>query len=237
MIEKMSKYERRMGLFDLFMSSVLDRQGTMDHLLIERPHPPYIISSLVGLFAVLVLPTLVYMHRSAVAPVNKDATWAIVLCLGVAFLVFTLCTTILLRILGISAPLIKVIAANVYSLTATIPLMIAYYVANFALQGEFTILSFFAHGQPAADDWLIEMFPWLVYFACLLIFLVFINAIRAVGNTPKSTAVMLSLLCLPLLVGSFTVGATLASQVFPGDAASQVWNFFPSLIEVPAGAH
>ncbi len=222
-----------MGLLDLLMSSVLDRQGTMNHLLIERPVPPYIISSLVGLFAVLVLPTLIYMYRLGVAPANRDAAWAITVCLAVTFVVFTLCTTVLLRVMGISAPLIKVVAANVYALVATIPLMIAYYIANFALEGELTILPFLAHGQPVEDDWLIEMFPAVAYFACALIFAVFMYALRAIGNSPLSTAIMLSLLCIPILVGSFAVGATCAAQLFPPAAANQVWHFFPSLVTLP----
>lgn len=225
-----------MGLLDLLMSSVLDRQGTMNHLLIERPVPPYIISSLVGLFAVLVLPTLIYMYRSEVAPANREASWAITLCFAVTFVVFTLCTTVLLRIMGISAPLIKVVAANVYALVAAIPLMVAYYIANFALEGELTILSFLAHGQPAEGDWLIEMFPWLAYFACVLIFVVFMYAIRAIGNSPLSTAIMLSLLCIPILVGSFAVGATCSALLFPPDTVEQVWRFLPSLVEVPIAA-
>jgi hypothetical protein len=236
MVQKMKKYERRMGLLDLLMSSVLDRQGTMDHLLIERPVPPYIISSLLGLFAVLVLPTLLYMYRSGVAPANKEAAWAITVCFAVSFVVFTLCTTILLRIMGISAPLIKVVAANVYALVATIPLMIAYYIANFALEGELTVLSFLAHGQPAQNDWLLEMFPWLVYFAAALIFLVFMYAMRAIGNSPLSTAIRLSLLCIPILVGSFAIGVTCAAQLFPPDAIIQVWRFFPSLVTLPEAA-
>lgn len=231
--QKTTKYERRMGLLDLLMSSVLDRQGTMNHLLIERPVPPYIISSLIGLFVVLVLPTLLFMYRSGVAPTNKEAAWAITVCLAVTFVVFTLCTTILLRIMGIGAPVIKVIAANVYALVATIPLMLTYYIANFALDGDLTILSFLAHGQPAESDWLIELFPWLVYIGAGLICLVFMYAIRAIGNTPLSTAIMLSLICVPLLIGSFAVGATCAAQLFPPDAVNQVWRFFPSLVTLP----
>lgn len=237
MTKKTTRYERRMGFFDLLMSPILDRQGTMDHLLLERPSPPYLISSLVSLLVVLVLPTIVFMYRSGVAPVNKEAAWGITLSLAATFVVFTLSTTVLLRIMGIHSPLIKVIAANIYSMVSMIPLMLAYYIANVAVEGELTIVTFFAHGEPSPTDWLIEMFPLLVYFACLLMFLMFINAIRAIGNTPMSTAIMLSLLCIPLLIGSYTVGATLASQVFPGATANQVWAFLPSLVNVPQITH
>lgn len=232
MNKKSVSYERRLGALDLLMSSVLDRRGTMDHLLMERPYPPYIISSGIALFAVLVLPALLYHHQHSVTPLDKDLAKAIALSLAMTFILFTLCTTVLLRLMGIVAPLIKVIAANVYSLVAIIPLMLAYYAANWAINGELTILSFFTTGRLADGEWLIELFPVLLYVAVFLIFLVFTYAIRALGNSPLTTAYMIAILCLPLLVGCFVVGMTCAEALFP-QSSYQVGRFFTAFLDIP----
>lgn len=232
MDKKPVKYERRMGVLDLLMSSVLDRSGAMDHLLMERPSPPYILTSLVAIVAVLVLPALYYHHAYSVTSVDKTLAYAIIITLVLTLVLFTLCTTVLLRLMGISAPVVKVIGAITYSLVATIPLMLTYYAANFAINGELTILGFFTTGRLAEGEWLIGLFPTLLYIAAALMFLVFVSALRALGNTPISSAYLMAVLCLPLLIGSFFVGMTCAESLFP-QSAFHVGRFFSSFLDVP----
>ncbi len=230
------KYQRRIGLLDLLMCSVLDRRGTMDHLLTERPYPPYILSSLIGVLAVLVLPSLYHQYSLGIAPTSKDGAYAVTCTLALAFVLFVLALTVMLRLLGISAPLIKVIGASTYPLVAVVPFMVGYYAANLALHGELTIVSFFVTGHRHEEDWLIEMFPLLVLTSAVFAFLVFLYAIRAIGNLPLPTAFMISLLSLSLILGAFTVGATFSAQLFPY-TSGQIWDFFPSLIRIPELAH
>lgn len=231
--EKQVKYQRRMGALDLLLSSVLDRGGAMDHLLMERPVPPFIITSLVALVVVLVLPSLYYHHSHGVTPIDRNLAYAVIVTLALTLLLFSLCTTVLLRLMGISAPAIKVIAAVTYALVAIIPLMLAYYAANFAINGELTILSFLTTGRLSDGEWLIGLFPTLIYIGAGLMFLVFVSALRALGNTPISTAYLLAILCIPLLIGSFFVGMTCAESIFP-NTSYMVGKFFTSFLDIPA---
>ncbi|MCX6115362.1 MAG: hypothetical protein NTV65_09150 [Proteobacteria bacterium] len=227
----MKSYQRKVGLLDLLTSSILDKEGTMRHLLVERPYPPYIISSCLALFSVLVLPSLIYQYQNELPTPEGSLIYALLTTLAISFVFFVISTTIMLRILGISAAIIKVIAAIMYSLVAAIPIMLGYYIANYAINGELTILSFLCTGQISEGDWLTGLFPLLIYTAMALGFLVFVGAIRAIGKTPTITAYLLALLCIPLLIGSFIVGITCAEALYP-DTSLRIGTFFSSLFEV-----
>lgn len=227
----MKSYQRKVGLLDLLTSSILDKEGTMRHLLVERTNPPYIILSCLALFFVLVLPCLIYQYQNELPPPEASLVYALLTMLSISFVFFVISTTIMLRILGISAPIIKVIAAIMYSLVAVIPIMLGYYIANYAINGELTILAFLCTGQTSEGDWLLGLFPLLIYLAMALGFLVFSGAIRAIGKTPAITAFLLSLLCIPLLIGSFIIGTTCAEALYP-DTSLRIGTFFSSLFEV-----
>jgi len=221
-----------MGLFDLLLSSVIDRRGTMDHLLMERPYPPYIISSFLFLVVILVLPSLWYQFKYGVSAVDRESSYAIATALGLTFILFTMCTTVLLRVMGMSAPVIKVVGAITYSLVALIPFMLGYYIADYAANGQLAVLSFLATGQVLPEDRIILMFPSIIEIALFFVCLVFVYAVRALANCSLPSALLTSVICIPLLVGCFTVAATCSAKLFP-NTVSQVWDFLPSLLTIP----
>lgn len=207
----------------------------MEHLLIERPVPPYIISSLGMLLLVLVVPSLVYQYQNDIQPLDPKVAYAVVTSLAVTLGFFVLFVSILLRLLGVTAPVLKVLAATMYSLTPAIPLMIGYYIGNYFTIGHLTILTFLVTGRPAGGDWFLAFFPYFIKAAIFFSFLVFSQALRVLGKMGRLTGLMTALLALTLLIGAFFVGVTLSEAVFP-NTSTFVVRFFSSLGNVPSAA-
>ena len=228
----MKRFIKKLTLFDSMMSTVTDPHGTMEHLLIERSPPPYIFSILVSLIALLFLPIWLFQYTYEIQPADLQMTYSLCLSVALSGLFFTLFLTLILRVLGVSAPYIKILAGSVYSLTPIVPMLIAYYIGNWYTMGRLTVIGYFLTGRRAQGDWFLNLFPTFFLITEVLCFLVFTQAIRVLGKMTFLSAILSSVLSLTLLLGAFFVSTTISESLYP-DTAPRVWKYVSSISDVP----
>ncbi len=221
-----------MSLVDTVMTCITDPYGTMEHLLHEREVPPYIVSSFIALITVFVAPTIWYQYQYNIRPVAVSDTYALCLILSITFVFFVLFTILLLRLLGVTAPAIKVLAASVYSLTPFVPLMVGYYIANYLAIGNLSVTSYFVTGKRAHGDWFVSFFPVFIKFGIFFSFMVFSSAMRIIGRMGLPTGLIVGTLAIPILLGSYFIGATCSEAIFTGSARTTT-KWLTSYLEEP----
>jgi hypothetical protein len=228
----MKRYSRDMTMLDTVMTSITDPMGSMEHLLRERETPPFIVSSCVVLLLVLLVPTLIYQYRYDLQPMQVEVTYALIITLSITFVFFVLFEIILLRVLGVSAPAIKVLATTVYALTPFAPLMVGYYVFNWVAIGSLTITGYFVSGRRVHGDWFLSYFPNFVLLGLFCSFLVFSAGIRVIGKMGLPTGLIMGVFAIPLVLGGYFIGASCAESLYPGTAV-MVTKWIVQLTQTP----
>ena len=221
-----------MTLLDSVMTSITDPYGTMEHLLHERKVPPFIISTFLVLLLVFVAPPLIFQYSYGLQPVSAASSYALTLVLSITFVFFVLFTIILLRLLGVTAPAIKVLASAVYSLTPFIPLMVGYYLANYVAIGHFSVNTYFITGRRAHGDWFLSFLPSFMQLGLFFSYVIFSCAIRIIGKMGMITGLTVGALSIPLLLGAFFIGATCSEAIFP-ESARTVTSWIGMYLQVP----
>lgn len=227
----MKRY-RNLGLLDTLLALSTDPGGMMTHLLQERSPPPYLSVIPLMLFMVLVAPTLYYQHQMQMNALDGPLGYSLAITTLITFVTFNLFITILLRILAVEARTLKVFATSLYALTPLIPFMLGFYLANYMVTGDLAVLRFLSSGTASYDDWLTPLFPTATKGALVICVAVFTYGIKALGSTSTLSALMLTAVCIPVLVGAFAVAITIANAVFP-DTGIEVFRFLRNFVVNP----
>jgi hypothetical protein len=221
-----------MTMADVLLATPLDPYGSMRHLLVERPSPPYLFTSLMALFVALVLPCLIFQYRYDVPPWDVRVSYAILTTVTIAVALFIPASTLFLRLLALKIPLTRLIALSIYALTPMLPLAVVYYVANYLVIGELSVLTYFVMGHPITTDWFIHLLPYFVMMGMFWIFLVFAQGIRVVARVSLTSGILATILCAAILFGSYVVGLICAEAIFK-DTSVHVSKFFVSFLSIP----
>lgn len=221
--------KKKLSLLDTLISIPIDPAGMMRHLLKERRYPPYLVLAPLSTFFVIVAPTLWYQHYIGGQSSSPELNYAITVTVVLTLIWFSLLTSVLFKLLLLDVPPGKIWAASLYCLASLIPFMCAYYLGNFLASGHLSILGYLATGRADSSDWFLELFPTCATFALAFSFFLFINAVRALTNTRFISAFSISVLALPVLVGSFVVSLTIADIIFQ-DTAMEVYRFFTHIL-------
>jgi hypothetical protein len=167
------------------------------------------------------------MHRGL-----PDLGWAISITTFATIVFFSYFMSIMLKILLLDVSTIKILAGSLYSIAGLIPFMIAFYLGNFLTQGRLTVLRYLATGRVDGADWFVGIFPTCAQVALCFSFFLFANAIRALTKSKATSALSLSILGIPVLIGSFAMSLTIADSIFPNTGV-EVYRFFTSLFSAP----
>lgn len=221
--------KKKLSLLDTILSLPADPAGMMRHLLRERRVPPYMVLAPLCTFLVLVAPTLWYQHQLNLHPVIPAVTYAIASTVVLTLLSFSFFMAVLFKVLLLEVSAWKLIAASLYSIAGLIPFMLAYYLGNFLASGELSILRFLATGRIDSPDWFLHIFPTCAKVALSFSFFLFVNAVRAVTNSKTTSALSMSVLAIPVLIGSFAVSLTISDAFFK-DTGVEVYRFFTNLL-------
>jgi len=224
--------KKKLSLLDTIISLPVDPAGMMRHLLVERRVPPYLLICPLATLTVLVAPSLWYRHHMQIHSGLPHLTWAVSMSALCTILFFSFFMSVLLKILLLNVSSIKVLAAAVYSMTGLIPFMLAFYLGNFLTSGKLSVLRYLSTGRVDGTDWFVRLFPVCAEVALAFAFLLFANALRAVTNSKLISAISLSVLGVPVLIGSFAMSLTIADSIFP-ETGVEVYRFFTSLIADP----
>lgn len=224
--------KKKLSLLDTLISLPVDPAGMMRHLLVERRVPPYLIIGPLATVLVLVAPTLWYQHRLQIHRGLSGLGWAIAITTVTTILFFSYFMSILLKILLLEVSPIKILAGALYSLAGLIPFMLAFYLGNFLTQGKLTVLRYLATGRIDGSDWFVGLFPTCAQVAVGFSFLLFANAIRVLTRSKPISAISLSIIGIPVLIGSFAMSLTIADSIFP-DTGVEVYRFFTGLFSGP----
>lgn len=225
----MASTKRKLSLFDTIIALPIDPAGMMKHLLVERRYPPYLILAPLSTFVVIVAPTLWYQHYSGIQPTPAETSYAITLTTVLTLVWFSLLMSVLLKVLLLRVSPGKVWAASLYSLAGLIPFMLAFYLGNLLTSGHLSVLSFLAGGHIGQHDWFLRLFPLCAKVALFGSFLIFVNAIQALTTSKFLSALSISVLAIPVLIGSFVVSLTIADAFF-NDTGVEVYRFFTHLL-------
>jgi hypothetical protein len=221
--------KKKLSLLDILLSLPTDPSGMMRHLLLERRNPPHTLTALIATLLFLVGPSLYYRHSLGIEMAQPEVEPSLWCAAAVTLLSFILFTTVLLRLLAFPVSVTRVMAATFYSLAGLIPFMVALYLTSFLATGSLTILGYLSTGHYREGDWLVKSFPtWTKVGAAFVLYL-FTNAIRALGNTKTISAVAIVIFTIPIMIGAFMVGLTVANAIFP-DTGIVDYRFFLSFI-------
>jgi hypothetical protein len=221
--------KKKLSLLDTIISLPTDPAGMMRHLLRERRVPPFMILAPLSTFLVLVAPTLWYQYRLHTQPVEPRLAYAITSTVILTILSFSWFMTVLFKVLLLDVSSWKMMAASLYSIAGLIPFMIAFYLGNLLASGELSVLRFFATGHIDSPDWFLGIFPTCAKVALAFVFFLFVNAVRAVTNSKTISALSMSVLAIPVLIGSFAVSLTISDAFFK-DTGLEVYHFFTGLL-------
>jgi hypothetical protein len=222
-------YRKKLSLLDTLIATPFNPAGTMRHLLRERRYPPYLIIAPLSTFLVLVAPTLWYQHYMGFQSGPPEINYAIALTVVLTLIWFSLLMSVLFKLLLLTVSPGKLWAASLYCLAGLIPFMLAFYLGNYLASGQVSILQFLATGHAEESDWFIELFPNSAKVALAFSFLLFVNAVRALTNSRFISALSMSVLGIPVLIGSFVVSLTMSNILFP-DTGVEVYRFFTNLL-------
>jgi hypothetical protein len=228
----MKRFHKNMTMTDALISTPVDPYGSMFHLLVERPRPPYLFASLVALFTILVLPCLVFQYRYEIPPWDVRVTYATLTTLAIAVAVFVPTCALALRLMAFKIPLGRLLALSIYSLTPLLPLAIGYYIVNYLTIGELSALTYFATGRPMKTDWYIQFLPYFVMMGLFWIFIVFAQGLRILGRASLTSGILATIVCVGILFGSYLLGLICSEMIFK-DTSFYVSKFFASFFSVP----
>lgn len=209
------KRRNKVGALDTLLALPSDPTGILRTLLVSRRIPPFLLTIPIALFLTFVLPAIIEQNHRGLRPFDSEAAYAIVLTAGVTFTAFTLFATVLYRVLALEISALKVVANTLYALAALIPFMVAFYLTNFIACGELTILTYFTTGVIKNGDWVVPLYPKVAKVALLGAALVYASGIRVLGSTSPLSSYLLTVLCVPLIVGAFAVAVTIANSIYP----------------------
>jgi hypothetical protein len=217
---------------DVLIGTPVDPYGSMRHLLVERKSPPYLFASFVALFVVLVLPCLIYQFRYEITPWDVRVTYSLITTIAVAVAVFLPSAALLLRLLAFKIPVSQLLALSVYSLTPLLPLAVGYYLVNYVLIGQLSILTYLVTGVPGKTDWFVQFLPYFVMMGLFWIFMVFAQGVRVLGRASLTSGILATILCAAMLFGCYVLGLICAEALFK-DTSFHVSKFVASLFSVP----
>jgi hypothetical protein len=184
------------------------------------------------LFATLIAPPLYYQRQMQMNLLDGPLGYSLAITILVTFITFNFFTAILFRVLALKAPTVKVFATSLYALTPLIPFMLGFYLANYMVTGDLAVLRFITSGSASYDDWLTPLFPSATRGALIVCVAVFTYGIKALGSTSTLSALLLTALCIPVLIGAFAVAITVANSAFP-DTGIEVYRFLRNFVAAP----
>jgi hypothetical protein len=228
----MKIYVRQLTLLDAWTAILTDPRGTMEHFLIEREFPPFVVISLVSVVAVLFAPCLIYQFMYELTPIQPEVTAAFVVTLLVMLVLFTLLLALFMRMIGVSAPINKIIASVVYTLIPIIPVTVTYYVCNVVTIGKPSIIIYLMNGRRLSGDWFLNLFPYFLYGTVFFCFLALMNCFRALGKMAGFAAFLSAAASTGLFAVSFVAATIFTGALYPNTEIS-TWNYFRNLGNVP----
>ena len=228
----MKRFQKNMTMADVLIATPVDPYGSMRHLLLERQRPPYLFATLIALFVVLILPFLIFQYRYEIQTWNVKVTYSIVSTLAITALLFIPCCAVLLRVMAFKISMRSLLALSIYSLTPLLPLAIGYYIVNYVVIGELSILTYFTTGRPRAADWYIQFLPYFVMLGMFWSFMAFAQGIRILGRASLTSGILATLLCVAVLFGAYLAGLACSEAIF-NDTSSYVSKFFASFFSIP----
>lgn len=224
----MTGIKKNLSLLDTLLSLSIDPAGMMRHLLRERRYPPYLVLAPLSTLLVIVAPSLWYQYSIGLELPISEIHYSTSLTVVLTLVWFCLLMSVLFKLLLLNVSPGKIWAASLYCIAGLIPFMLAFYLGNFLSSGTVSVLEFLAIGRAHKSDWFLQLFPNFAKVALVFSFLLFVNAVRALTNAKLISAFSMSLLALPVLIGSFVVSLTIADMVFP-DTGVAIYRFFTQL--------
>jgi hypothetical protein len=227
----MKRYTRPMTALDAVFMSISDPRGAMQHLLVERKKPPFLVLALALITATILVPPLIFRYRNELVDLDPKLHYATAVTLALTFAFFVLLSTLMLRVLGVSASAIKVLAATVYSMVPVIPILLGFYLGSYFVTGNVAIIRHLMTGNQVTGDYFSPYFPATLKLIIFLCWLVYLQALRAMGSMSFLSAMFVTGLSAMLLAASGFIGLTVSQSFYP-ETGRQILQLLGSLFYV-----
>ena len=131
-------------------------------------------------------------------------------------MLFVFLEALFLRIFAIRPSFAKLAASVCYSLMPLIAVFLVMYVINYLASGSVAYLTIVLNGYAAENVAYKQIVPWVVTVGFGLSFIVFVHALKALGDLYSANALMIAALSLLPLVAAFAVAVVSADFLLKG---------------------
>lgn len=187
------------------MVGLLLHPGDTSENLLKNERPPYVVLMFLFAVATACLPIFVEITRGYLPAYHAQHVFTLVSVYSILLVIFILFETIFLFFLGIHSALAHVTAAVVYSLTPIIVVICFFYIFSYFTTGSLAFLDPLLSGRMEPTQSIMQVIPYAIVIAQLSVFMVFLHAVRVIGDLYFINALILTAASLiPLLAATWS---------------------------------
>jgi hypothetical protein len=132
-----------------------------------------------------------------------------------------------LRSLNFKRSTYTLLAALVYATAPCTTILVALLLANKVTSGDLSLLGVIASGFGDHSNVVVRIFPTMLMIAQALAFLTLSQSLRALTHSSLGVSLLLGIIAIPLILGSFIIALTATDLVFPSSSPVTI-QFFSS---------
>jgi hypothetical protein len=227
-----NKKNYKPNILDALIVSIVDPKGTASRLIKPNDYPPYSITLLLTFLAVFILPPLLYGQIFYDTGIDSKRTGSIIIsttitiALTVGLLFFTT------HACNVKKPFGKVLSAVAYCTAPIIAIFASLLIANKALMGSLTLLTFISNGIFMPQDIITQIFPFALRVSVMAALFNLSQGLAAAARGGFGLGLVLAFLSIPIILGSFIMSLWLTELIYPM-SSSETISFFANIMAYP----
>lgn len=216
------------GFFNAMVGLLLHPADTTENLL-SNDRPPYVILMFLFTVATACLPIFFEITRGYLPAYHAQHVFTLIGMYSILLVIFIIFETAFLFILGIRTSLAHMTAALVYSLIPIVVVICFFYIFSYSTTGSLSFMDSLFSGQYEPSTAVQLVIPYAIMIAQVAVLLVFLNAIKVIGELFLANAIVLTAASsIPLALAVWST-KNLMELVRPG-----ISLLFPDMLGVKA---
>lgn len=226
------------------MVGLLLHPGDTSETLLQEDHPPYVVLMFLFTIATICLPIFFEMSRGTIPTYHIQRVFSLLSMYTILMLIFVVFETVFLFFLGVRGALTRMTAAVVYSLVPLVVVVWIFYILSYLSTGGLEFVTALLEGRFEPSDTRMKAIPYAIALAQLAVFIVFVHAVRAIGDLYYVNALILTLVSIIPLQLAVLATKSLMDTVRPGLSViapdmlglKMLLEFVASLFNRPSGS-
>lgn len=211
----MNTYTEKRGFVSSFLGVAFEPSSAIEELFTEEA-PPYSLPFLICLCCTIALPVIYQLAMFGMTTYRVDVMLSVAIIIAVTIGIFIIFESIFLAIVGISAPLPKLLAATAY---ATVPLTIALWLIygfNYYYNGSLTLVTYLFSGHKSDVDPFLKILPYALWIVNLWVLLVFHYGLKTLSKMGELTSSFTTLMSLAPFYAALLISLYVGNLLRPG---------------------